>query len=98
MWIIGIVDNNGATKTVTVLGRIMGVVPVTTRLVANIEVIEEGMARNNRALVHHCGAIGPIGSSLEETMPVLNKLLRRVSLYLLTNNVQGKSRATWNYH
>ena len=53
----------------------MRVIPVRARLLPDIEVVEERVIRRDGALVDEGGTVGPVGSSLEETMPVLSYCL-----------------------
>lgn len=71
MGVVRVVDNEGATETVAVLGRQVAVVPESTRLAGGSEVVEEGVAGRNGALVYERGTVGPVGAGLEETVPVL---------------------------
>ena len=71
MRVIGVVDDEGATKTVAVLSRQVAVVPERAGLVRRGEVVEEGVAGRDRALVDERGTVGPVGTLLEETVPVL---------------------------
>ena len=63
--VIGVVDDHGPAKTVTVLGSQMAVVPVGARLVGNVEVVQERIAGSDGALVDKRGAVGPVGARLE---------------------------------
>ena len=49
-----------------------------TSLVRDLEVVQERVTSRDGALVHEGGAIGPVRTLLEETMPVLQ--LRSVSV------------------
>jgi succinyl-CoA synthetase beta subunit len=73
--ILRIINNDRATKTIAILGGIMRVVPVASSLVADIKVVQEGMAWGDGALVHEGGTIGPSSSMLEEAVPVLKHVL-----------------------
>lgn len=42
-----------------------------TSLICSIEVVKERVARGNGTLVDESGAVGPVGTLLEETVPVL---------------------------
>lgn len=63
--VIGVVDDHGPAKTVTVLGSQMAVVPIGARLVGNVEVVQERIAGSDGALVDKRGAVGPVGARLE---------------------------------
>ena len=59
MRVIGVVDDEGATKTVAVLCRMVTVVPECTRLVGHIKLIVEGVPRRDRTLSHRVSPISP---------------------------------------
>ena len=71
MRVIGIVDDESTTEAVTVLGRQMAVVPECTSLVGRREVVQERVVSGNGALADHGYTVGPVGTLLEEAVPVL---------------------------
>ena len=78
MRVVGVVYNHRATKTVTVLGRQVAMVPEGPGLPSGSEVVQERIILRDGALVYKCRTVGPVGALLEETMPVLQ--LRLVSV------------------
>lgn len=83
MRVIRVVDDERTTKTIAVLSRVVGVVPVSTRLVL-VELVRESVrytvvsitknmyiimsqTRSNGALVDSLRAISPRGARLEDS-------------------------------
>ena len=48
-------------------------VPVRSGLVGSGEVVKEGVASGDGALIDESGAISPVGVLLEQTVPMLDK-------------------------
>jgi hypothetical protein len=46
-------------------------VPEASRLIADIEVVQKGVTRDDRTLIHEGGAVSPSASPLEESVPML---------------------------
>jgi hypothetical protein len=94
MRVFRIVDHNGSSKSIAVLGGVVRVVPVASGLIADIEVVQEGVARNDRALVHEGGAVSPSGSCLEESVPMLGNNGDQFSMFhceVLYDTYNGRS-------
>lgn len=85
VWIIGVVHNQRATETVTVLRTIMGVVPKGARLIGHVEVVQERVAGSDGALVDARRPVSPVRSGLEYAMP----MLRQLSVTEVQNICQG---------
>lgn len=49
----------------------MGVIPEGPRLVKDVEIIEKGRVLDDGALRDHCAPVCPIGTVLENTVPML---------------------------
>ena len=73
MGIIWVVHHERATETVAVLCRQMAVVPEGAGLTSRGEIVQERVARGDRALVNHRRAISIVGALLEQSMPMLQK-------------------------
>ena len=69
--IVRVIHNERAAKSVAVLSGEVAMVPVSPGLVRDVEVVEERVARGDRALVHEGCTVSPVGAGLEEAMPVL---------------------------
>ena len=80
MRVIGVVDDEGATKTVAVLSRQVAVVPESAGLVGCGEVVQERIVLRDRTLVDESRAVSVVRPLLEEPVPVLDK--RRVLMRL----------------
>ena len=53
----------------------MAVIPECSRLVCRGEIVQEGVSCGDRALVHEGRSIRPVGTLLEETVPVLREVV-----------------------
>lgn len=71
MRIVRVIDDQWATKSVAILQFVVGVVPVGTRLIFSVEPILKLLARFNGTLSYERNAVGPVGSVLEYSVPVL---------------------------
>lgn len=71
MRIIRVIDDQWATKSVAILQFVMGVIPISTRLILSVEPILEILARLNGTLSYERNAVGPVGSVLEYSVPML---------------------------
>ena len=69
--ILRVINDNRATKPITILKIVMRVIPERARLVLRIKLIEERISRNNGTLSHESSTIKGIRMVLEQTMPVL---------------------------
>lgn len=69
--VVRVIDNEWASKTVAVLSGQVAMIPESTGLVHCGEVIEERIARGNRTLVDKGRTVSPVGTLLEEAMPML---------------------------
>ena len=61
-------------ESIAVLRRQMAMVPEGTSLVRNVEVVQEKIPWRDRTLCNKRRAIGPIGTLLEESVPVLEEI------------------------
>jgi len=68
--VVGVVDDQCATETITVLGGVVGVVPERASLLVEGEGVEESRVGGNWALGNKSRAIVTICPVLEETVPV----------------------------
>lgn len=71
--ILRVVDNDWATKPITILKIVMGVIPKCARLAVHIKLVEERISRHNRTLRHESSTIESVRMVLEQTMPVLHR-------------------------
>ena len=65
VWVLGVVDHHRAAQAIAVLRRNVRVVPVRAGLVGGSEVVEEGVASGDGALVDKRCTVGPVGVLLE---------------------------------
>lgn len=65
-----VIDNHRTSEAVAILRDMMGVVPESSSLVGNCELIQERMARSNRTLRNARRSICPGTAGLEESMPM----------------------------
>ncbi len=80
MWVIGVVHHQRPAKPVTVLGGQVAVIPEGASLTCSGEVVQERVSLGDRALVDRCGPICPVSPFLEESMPVLKRVMFWVSM------------------
>lgn len=71
MRVVGVINDQWATKSVAILQLVMGMVPIGSRLIFSVEPILKVLARLNRALSYERDAISPVGSVLEYSVPML---------------------------
>jgi hypothetical protein len=64
----------------------MRVVPECARLIRDAELVQERMARRDRALVDAHRSVSPVGTFLEQTMPMLYRV------YILSEHGQQKCK------
>lgn len=69
--IIRVINDQRATKSVAVLQLVVGVVPVGARLILSSKPILKALARFDRTLSNERNAVGPVGSVLEDSVPML---------------------------
>lgn len=74
MRIIRVINYQGATKSVAILQFVMGVVPIGARLILSVEPILKALTRFNRTLSDERDAVGPVGSVLEDSVPMLKMM------------------------
>ena len=74
--VLGTMNDHGSEKTTSILCRVMAVV-LRGPVQIGLEVVGEGLARGNRALLNRRHTIFPDVASLQDTVPVeRNTLLR----------------------
>ena len=71
MRIIRVVNDQRATESIAILQLVMRVVPIGARLILSVESILKALARLNRTLSNERNAVGPVGSVLEDSVPML---------------------------
>lgn len=71
MRIIGVIDDQWATKSVAILQFVMGMVPIGSRLIFSVKLILKFLAGFDGALSYERNAVGPVGSVLKYSMPML---------------------------
>ena len=71
--VVRVVDDHRTTETIAVLSRQVAVVPESARLAGSREIIKEGVPGRDGALVHERGAVSPVGTGLEQAVPVLKR-------------------------
>lgn len=77
MRIVGVVDDQWAAKSVAILQLMVGVVPVGARLILSVEPVLKTLARLNRTLSDESNAVSPVGSVLEDPVPMLKNPVRQ---------------------
>ena len=75
MRILRIVYDNRSAKAIAVLSGVVRMIPVASSLVADVEIVQEGMTGCDRTLIYKGGTIRPSGTSLEEAVPMLKRVL-----------------------
>ena len=77
---VGVVpESTYAPAIVRIRLPLMNILCKLTSLICRVEVVQEGVSSCDWALVDHGRAIGPVGSLLEETVPVLKIPMRNDS-------------------
>ena len=70
-WIVRVIDNHRSSEAITVLNTQVRMIPECARLIGDGEVVQKGMIRSYRALVHESRPISPIGVLLKDAVPML---------------------------
>ena len=72
--VLWVINNQWSSEPVAILICIMRAVPVRSTLTLEVELVVQPSLLANRALIDVCDTVGPIGTVLKDSVPMLWKL------------------------